>query len=41
MVELLLFERRAMPEPLLFGGPRISTSGWGVNGGRAARAVTS
>ena len=41
MVELLLFERRAMPEPLLFGGPRISTSGWGVNDGRAARAVTS
>ena len=41
MLGLLLFERRAMPEPLLFGGPMISTSGWGVNGRRAARAVTS
>ena len=41
MLELLLFERRAMPEPLLFRAPRISTSGWRVNGGRAVRAVTS
>ena len=39
MLGLLLFERRAIP--LLFGGPRISTSGWGVNDGRAARAMTS